>query len=149
MILNYILIIFFFSLASICNSIMDTLDHHQESSIFSKFKNKMWWNFHQGWRNKYIDRDPKNGRVKWNILGILINKPVQLTDAWHFFKMLMIIFAAISITLALTNANIIYLIDFKNDLNYILNCIIHMSILAFAWNPIFTLFYHKIWMIKN
>ena len=143
----YLIIILFFAASGICNSIMDTLDHHQSTSIFSKFKNQMWWNFHQGWRNKYIDRDPKKGRVK--LFNTNINKPVQLTDAWHFFKMWMIIFGATSITLAASSPYTLYLVNFGNDWNYLLNSIIHMVILGLAWNLPFSLFYDKIWIMKE
>lgn len=78
----------------VCNAIMDTLDHHSGKSIFPK---TLWWNSSQGWRNKYIDRDSTKGRVQWRWVSWItfgkfsMNKPVQLTDAWHFFKMLGII----------------------------------------------------------
>ena len=141
MISYYILILLFFAMAAICNSVMDTLDHHYSSSIFAKFKNGLWWNAFEGWRNKYVGRDPKKGRRKliWNI-----NYPVQWTDAWHFFKMLMIIFAAISVVLAVTSPYTLYLINFGNDWNYLLNSLLHISILGLTWNLTFSLFYNKL-----
>jgi len=84
----------FIILASICNAVMDTSVHHYSKSILSNFKNKLWWNGEISWKNKYVEGDPKKGRVKW-IFGF--NKPVQLTDAFHFFKMLMVIFICVSI----------------------------------------------------
>ena len=129
-------------MASICNSIMDTLDHHHSTSIFNGFNNAMWWNFHQGWRNKYVDRDPAKGRRK---LFWKINVPVQITDAWHFFKMLMIIFGATSVTLAMTSPYMLYLIK-CDSWNYFINSTMHMIILGFAWNLPFSLFYNKIWI---
>ena len=128
--LYIILNILFIALASICNSVMDTLDHHQSDSIFSKFKNPLWWNFNQGWRNKYIDRDPKKGRVK---LFWKINKPVQITDAWHFFKMLMIIFICSAASLSYDKPS--YLI-----------CLI---VLGLVWNNVFSLFYKRILIKKK
>lgn len=115
--------------AAACNAVMDKLDHHFSASIFDLIKNKkirLWFNSNQGWRNKYVDRNPKKGRVKWNILGIKINKPVQLTDAWHFFKMLMI-FAICG--MAAVYPVIIYM------------GIINWVILGLIWNITFRLFY--------
>ena len=85
----------FIVLASICNSIMDTSVHHYSTSIFKKL-NPLWWDGETSWRNKYIDGDSTKGRVKW-YFGL--DKPVQLTDAFHFFKMWMIIFISLSIVL--------------------------------------------------
>ena len=127
----FIIAAIFMALASICNSVMDTLDHHQSTSIFSKFKNPLWWNSDQGWRNKYIDRDPKKGRVKW---FWKINKPVQITDAWHFFKMLMIVFMCGAASISFTKPGywIIYFIAF-----------------GLIWNNTFSLFYKRILIIKK
>lgn len=142
----YALILIFFALAGMCNAIMDTLDHHHDKSIFSKFKrNTMWWNFHEGWRNKYIDRDPKKGRVKW--IGN-INKPVQITDAWHFFKMLMIVFAAASVVIALLNPHVMYLVKFSDSWNYIANVILHMLVMGSVRNLTFSLFYNRLLIIS-
>lgn len=94
----------------------------------------MWWNFHQGWRNKYIDRDPKNGRVKW-FWGI--NKPVQITDAWHFFKMWMIIFMC---SAAVCCAGSIWLTENYEWYSYI----ILLVIFGTMWNLTFSAFYNKI-----
>lgn len=143
MIYYYILILLLFSISAACNSIMDTVDHHYATSVFSKIvSNKLWWNSDQGWKNKYIDRDPKKGRVKW---FLNINKPVQLTDAWHFFKMLMIIFAAASIALACINPYAIFILD----VHYSLNIIVHMLILGIVWNLTFSIFYNRILVIST
>jgi hypothetical protein len=81
------------SLAAICNAIMDTLQFHFETSVFSKL-NKNYWNPNISWRNKYINGDTKLGRIK--ILWIF-DKPVMLTDAWHLFKGLTLDFLFIAI----------------------------------------------------
>ena len=130
--------IFFVFLAAACNSTIDTLDHHQSSSIFSTFKNGLWWNFHEGWRNKYIDRDPKKGRVK---LFWKINKPVQITDAWHFFKMLMIVFMC---TASVFAAASVYMSENHEWYSYIILLIVY----GLTWNLTFSLFYERI-LIKN
>lgn len=80
--------IIFIALASMCNAIMDTSNHHFSTSIFQNY-DMLWWDGEISWKNKYVDGDPEKGRVK--IMGN-INMPVQLTDAFHFFKTWMIIF---------------------------------------------------------
>ena len=97
-------------------------------------------NQNESWTNKYVDRDPKKGRIKWHFLGITFNKPVQISDAWHFFKFLMIVFAAIAIILhvPMLFTNNIY-IDF----------FIELIIFGLAWNLPFNLFYNKILVTKK
>ena len=134
------------SFGSICNSIMDTVDHHQQKSIFSKFKNGRWWNQNQGWRNKYIDYDGdiklniEPRRVKWSLFGFTVNKPVQLTDSWHFFKMLMIIFISLSISTFLI---------FTNNIIGFLPFTVYLLLCGLIWNTTFRLFYHKFLLLKN
>ncbi len=125
--------IILFVLAAICNSIMDTLGDHQEISIFSSLQAKYGWfwsnAYTESWKNKYANRDPSKGRVKWNIFGLKINRPVQITDAWHFFKMLMIVLAVFSA--------VFYIPVFSKW---------WMDIILFGivWNSIFALFYNKV-----
>ena len=130
-----ILTFLFILLASICNATMDKVDHHYFKSVFRHFKNKLWWNGDEGWRNKYVDRDPNKGRVKW--LWGLINKPVQLTDSWHFFKMLMIIFNCSAIVCALRH-------DTSAPVYAWYGCITLLILYGTVWNLTFTLFYHRI-----
>ena len=124
-----------FVLASICNSIMDKVTHHFHTSIFNDIgldNNNVWWNGETSWKNKYIDGDSTKGRVKIKVFGREFNKPVQLTDAWHFFKALMIIFIVASIVL------------FNNlgfDWWYNVLC---FFIYGITWNMTFTFFYHNI-----
>ena len=47
-------------------------------------------------KNKYNNRDVAQGFKEWEIFGIRMNQPVQISDAWHFFKTLMIISLAFS-----------------------------------------------------
>lgn len=120
----------FWSLASICNSIMDTSNHHYSVSIFKKW-NPLWWNGEISWKNKYVNGDSSLGFKKLfpNTKGFLskINYPVQLTDAWHFFKTLMIIFLTLSV------------ISFDSSCNIFL-----FIIYGFIWNFWFNLFYNHI-----
>jgi hypothetical protein len=131
------------------NAVMDSVDHHQSQSIFSKMKNQKWWNQNQGWKNKYIDYDTdiKNGikprRVKWTFGPITMNKPVQLTDSWHFFKMLTIVcYVLASVTLPsfwLVIDNFVWY--------HILLFFSYLGILGIIRNKTFTLFYHKIFLL--
>jgi hypothetical protein len=77
---------------AVCNAVMDVTSHHFHESIFSKIKNKKvnrWFRSYDSWKLKYEWYDDQIvGRKTWK--GIRI--PVQITDAWHFFKMLMIVF---------------------------------------------------------
>lgn len=130
--------LFFIVLAAICNAVMDTSVHHYNTSIFKKSKSKIWWDGENSWKNKYIGGNPKNGRVKW-FLGF--NKPVQLTDAFHFFKMLMIIFLCISI---ITFDKCSVFVDCNIRWH---SFIIILSLYGLLWNLTFSLFYNKI--LKN
>lgn len=126
----------FWSLASICNSVMDTSNHHYSTSVFKKY-NPMWWNGEISWKNKYIDCNPNLGFKKLfpNRKGFLgkINYPVQLTDAWHLFKTLMIVFLVLSI------------ITFDKDI--ILSWygfIVIFIMYGFIWNFCFNIFYNHV-----
>lgn len=122
----------FLILAAICNAVMDVTQFHYEKSIFKKI-NRWWWDGTISWRNKYIDLNPLNGRIK--IKNTNINYPVQLTDAFHFFKMLMVVFNCLSI------------ITFVNCSYTFLSFIILLLIYGTVWNMTFSLFYNKI--LKN
>jgi len=88
-ILISIILIVFYAISSIAKSIMDTVDFRFETSIFSKLKSekaKLWWNQSEGWKNKYKDRDKTKGRAFPGSMTWL----VWVTDAWHFFQMIML-----------------------------------------------------------
>jgi hypothetical protein len=125
--------VIFFILASISNSIMDTSVHHFSTSKFKKL-NPLFWDGENSWKNKYNNGDPRFGRVKW-FLGL--NKPVQITDAFHLFKTLMIIFLALSVVTF--NKEL-----FFGDAYNLFSFIGVMLIYGFAWNTTFSLFYNKI-----
>jgi hypothetical protein len=132
--LSLILSALFIAFASICNAIMDVTSHHFERSVFYKVKNKYWWDSANSWKNKYINGDSTLGRIKWNILGIKINKPVQITDAWHFFKTLMIIFLCGAIVAGLTSTMVF-------SWYYLIAMFITSGVI---WNTTFSLFYNRI-----
>jgi hypothetical protein len=126
---------------------MDKTSHHFYQSVFNKMKNRVWWNPSESWRLKYVDGIKENGRVKWNVLGFTFNKPVQITDAWHFFKTLMIIFTATSISL-LTLSPVLYIELNGTWIDYVCNFIGQLTILGILWNKTFSIFYDKIWVKK-
>jgi len=115
----------FLVLAAISNSVMDTLQFHFETSVFSEL-NKNYWNPNISWRNKYINGDTKLGRIK--ILWIF-DKPVLLTDAWHLFKSLMITFLFLSI------------FTFNIKLNYWYTILILFVVYKVIWGIYFEAFY--------
>jgi len=142
------------AVAAACNSVMDTVDHHQGESIFSKMKNKKWWNQKQGWKNKYIDYDGdirhgiKPRRVKWSFLGIKFNKPVQLTDSWHFFKMLMIVSMCTAIPIFPFG---IFYLEYTGVgwFNMIWVFLLVVLMLGIVWNFTFSYTYERLFILKE
>jgi len=94
-----ILIILFCFVSGLLNSTEDLLKDKYYQSVFKDF-NHIWFS-EDSWKNKYISRDPKFGRVKINLFGLSFNKPVQLTDWWHFSKMLSLSLLFLSMTFAI------------------------------------------------
>lgn len=140
-------------LASASNSVMDTVDHHQSKSIFSKMKNQKWWNIKDGWKNKYVDYDFDASmnlplrRIKWHIFGITFNKPVQITDSWHFFKMWMIIFMCAAIVIFPYTA---YCICAGHGILWlILASTIWLTVFGVIWNTTFSWTYHTLFILKD
>lgn len=138
----------FFALAAICNAVMDVVSFHYDESVFWKpWGNRkdnlwnQWWNANFSWKNKYILGDTHLGRKK---LFWKINYPVQLTDAWHFFKMMMIIFIALSaVTFEKHYMPLFYAVS--NPLFIILL----MCGYGLAWNLTFNLFYNHLLIRKQ
>lgn len=132
--------IIFWILAAVCCAVMDTLVHHFDFSIFFPYLNHSkrcyWWNPGLSWKNKYIDQDPEKGKIKW--FWGLMDKPAFLTDGWHLFKSLMIVFICLSIAFA----DGIY----SNPKWY--SYIVIVVVFGTFWNLIFNLFYNKILLKK-
>lgn len=120
------------ALAAICNAVMDICSHHYYYSVFTRFNDK-FWNSNTSWANKYVNGDPAYGRVKW--LGGLMNKPVQLTDSWHLFKSLMIVFLISAIPFCPTNE-----LGIENWMYY--SAVIIAG--GTTWNLTFNLFYNHL-----
>lgn len=120
--ISYVLVI----LAAFLNSVMDTLSHHHSTSVFKNNLTGFWSDASTtSWKNKYIDGNPLNGRRK---LFWKINIPVQFTDAWHFFKSLMIILLVAAIVLY----------------SPVFGVLIDFFALGLLWNLIFNFFYNVI-----
>jgi len=137
----------FLVFASICNAIMDVCQHHFDKSIFKregKDKWNRWHNARHSWRNKYVNGDPKQGRRKLKIKGtpITFNYPVQLSDGWHYYKMLMLVFMCLAIL------NFPKPFEFKIFDSWIVNGIAWLGILGLIWNQTFSLFYEH-FLIKK
>ena len=122
---------------------MDILSHHYFKSIFSrknKPKHNQIFNPEYSWRRKYIDDEPENGRIYWiDWEFIRIKKPVQLTDAWHFIKMLKIIMLCLSIV----SFNMDEFMINGNDPTYVSYFIVFIIHVIF-WNLTFSQFYDNI-----
>lgn len=143
MYLDFLLII----IAAACNALIDTVDHHFSTSIFDYIKKpkwRLWFNSDQGWKNKYIDRDPKRGLVQWSIFGYKFNKPVQLSDSWHFFKMFMIFIICLIPAMHVLPSTIYYF-----NIAPIFNILIHWAVLGTLWNVSFSSFYNRFFMKKK
>lgn len=124
--------LFLFLLAAICNAVMDTSNHHFSTSIFKNL-NPLFWNGEISWKNKYINGDSRLGRRKWKY-GI--NYPVQLTDAFHLFKMLMIIFLAMSV---ITFEKSFFVSEYN-----LFSFGLILTLYGFVWNTTFSFFYNKV-----
>lgn len=122
----------FIMLAAFCNSVMDVSMFHYYYSVFTKFNDK-FWNGTNSWLNKYVDREPSKGRIKW--FNGLINKPVQLTDSFHLFKSLMIIFLISAIPFCPKNE-----LGLEDWIYYLLV----IGIGGTIWNLTFNLFYNHL-----
>lgn len=117
------------ALAAICNAVMDVISFHYKQSIFTKY-NPQWWNPAISWKNKYIDWDNDVRMEKVIYIGNLfsIKYPTFLTDAWHFFKSLMIVLLGFAIVLYVP----------------VVNIYVDIILVGLAWNLIFNVFYNKI-----
>ena len=117
------------ALAAICNAVMDVISFHYKQSIFTKY-NPQWWNPAISWKNKYIDWDNDVRMEKVIYIGNLfsIKYPTFLTDAWHFFKSLMIVLLGFAIVLYVP----------------VVNIYVDIILVGLAWNLVFDVFYNKL-----
>lgn len=125
----------YFVLAAICNAVMDNVQHHPSQSVLKDIWGG-WWV--RDWRVKYKDcdgdglGDPDCGRIMWKIAGITFKAPVQLLDGWHFSKMCMVFFLALSVaTATLSLLSLVW-------------GILYLVIIGVSWNITFNIFYNRL-----
>lgn len=123
-----------FALAVVCDSIMDTLTHHFNNSVFANL-NPFWWNPFYSHTNKYKNGKKEFGRKKISNKWLLrrINVPIQFTDAWHLFKGIKILFLI---------GSIITFNDF--GITWFWWDIILFGMYGITWYIAFELFYSKL-----
>lgn len=131
------------------NAVMDVCDHKFYNSVFYKpgctkkifgTEWNLWFGSDRMWLNKYVNRDPDQGLRTWRILFWDMHF-VQLSDVWHFAKMLMIGMLLIHLPVGI-------FIGYNTTLPIWLLASAAWVINSFAWNFSFNLFYKKI-LIKK
>jgi hypothetical protein len=137
------------ALAGISNSIWQTTNQHYSTSIFDDialdlykrgvFKDiltaRQWFNYdNNSWLNKYVDRNPAKGLIKWRLWGITFTKPVQITDCFHFFIMLEAGFYLLAPALLFLSGSI----------HSALECGVFFIALSITRNQVFNLFYNHL-----
>lgn len=133
-----------FLLAAICNSIMDIVSHHHERSIFKNYEKGFWSDAtNESWKNKYVDWDGgKHDLKRLKILSFSVPLHAAFTDAWHFFKSLMIVLLCISIV----SFKMIVVYDFNSSF---LTLLVSFIIYGISWNLTFNGFYNHILKSKK
>lgn len=124
----------FIFFVGVCWAVIDTILHHFDSSIFHD-TNRKWSDPSVSWKNKYetygdgeIKKDKNGDLVRKKIPRTNFPVPVFLTDAFHFFKGLAILFIFLSIVLYRPKFNIL----------------LDMSLLSVSYWIGFELFYSKL-----
>ena len=124
--------------AAICNAVMDTSQHHKGGrlcALSASPQMQQWFNcMGDSWLNKYADRQPARGEKTIHALGVELPYTVQLTDSFHFFKMLMIMALSAIVALALTPVKQI-------TRSQTINFMIHWLAAGLIWCAGFNLFY--------
>lgn len=114
-------------IAALCNALMDTLSHHWYKFRWRHKVTGQWWNPELSWKNKYMQCG-LDVRYKWYY------KFVWFSDAFHFFKSLMIVLICASIVMW-TEAEPLYKL-------------IGFAVCGFVWNLGFGLGYNWIYVKK-
>lgn len=145
--------ILIFSIAPYCNAVMDSCDHHYIWTVFYAPGNttkkrfgiewNMWHGIDQMWKNKYVDRDPQKGLRKTKILFWRIHI-VQLYDAWHWYKMWMIVAFCVAISVDFVAASVWITMANVSVMRVIIGLLSVFFIHGIMWNVVFNLFYDKL-----
>jgi len=139
---SLIVALLFWIIASILDSVMDTIKDHWDVSIFKdnpKF-DEQWWNPKISWINKY-ENVYSTQRKQITIFGFKFTKQVQFTDAWHNLKMWKIISLAFVPTSIITGILLFLGVSIIPIIGII---IASLLILGLLWNYPFNIFYNKI-----
>lgn len=134
-----------FILASICNSVMDTSKDKYGVSRFASFKNIIWWDGSISHLNKWKNFDKSQGEAYWGSSRWF----VWLTDAWHFFKSLMIVLIVGAIIFYkptdFYSKHIYNLVIFGIDFNWCYDLVVY----GLEWNLVFGVFYNRVLKKNN
>lgn len=127
-------------LAGVSNGFMDKIQFHYSRSIFPQneedkllFKGRDFWDPKVSWKNKYKNKDPKQGPKFPGSTGAF----VFTTDGWHLFQFIMLSLLQLSIALTLI---VIWDIPYR----WILLAFLPFK---FAFSGGFVLFFHH--LLKN
>jgi len=131
--------VIFIAIAGILNAVMDVIRFRHTTSIFNRECNIKIFHieFHYFFNPFYFSQNKKK---KIKIFNFYIERPLQLADAWHFSKMLMIF----SFILAV----ILYKPLFHLWGIVILNKITEIVIYGLAWNIFFNYFFDTVLLTK-
>ena len=77
--MTYVIVLILVAVAACANSIMDAIQFRKLGKGYD------WWDKETSWRRKWKDGDSKNGEAFLGSSTFF----VFLTDAWHFFQMVM------------------------------------------------------------
>jgi len=132
-----VIFLLLFFMSGMLNAIMDTLQFHFGSSIFSKPPfGSGFWDPKTSWKNKYKERGDT-----WmvNLIEKLDDGPfVFLTDGWHFMQMFwrVTLFSATLMARYTTNIEVTGI--------FILDLIISFSIISTVYLGAFVIFFNSL-----
>jgi hypothetical protein len=92
--INYLTYLFLF-LAGASKGVMDIINFKFYRSVFTKFKNRRFFDMKNSWRNKWQNGNPANGEAFFLSSTAL----VWTTDAWHLVQFFMIKFIFLAVLL--------------------------------------------------
>lgn len=126
-------------LSSICDAIVDTLNHHYHKSIFrtGNYNHQMWWNPENSWRNKYYPNTLER-KVWFTIFGIKVRTLVQISDAFHLFK-------TIRIITGISGSYLLGTLYSPDTISFLFN----ISLVGVVWNVVFNTFYNHLLLEKD
>jgi len=172
-----IIALLFFASGAWFNSIMDTIVHHWETSIFFVIKNSAFKKWMQSdWRLKYIDGDWRNGIVrildfyfpgyeflfkvpftnKYVFVSLLpeinfegIKKPAFMWDGWHCAKVCMLISNVMAALALFVAGGFAHMHGNFSFWPFMLQSGVYMVVFLTVWYLAFASFYKIIWIQPN